>query len=101
MSNRINEIIDSVKDILIQNYNPNKILIFGSRAKGSEDIGSDFDFAVETKYKRDEEQLLLVKSQIEKISGLYKVDIVFFNEVDDGFKQIILDTGKVIYEKGS
>ncbi len=39
-----------------------------------------------------------INDEIEKVSGLYKVDIVFFNQIDDLFKDIILKTGRTIYE---
>jgi len=36
---------------------------------------------------------------LDAIAGLYSIDIVFLPEIDAGFKAIILDTGKIVYEK--
>lgn len=101
MTKRENEIQNEVCKILIDSFHPKQIILFGSRAKGRSSTGSDFDFAIETETKPRKEKLTFAKEEIEKISGLYKVDIVFLTEVDDDFKQIILETGKVIYEEGT
>lgn len=101
MNERAENIIQKVKKVLIETCTPDQIIIFGSRAKGTDQTGSDFDFAVKTRYKPGKNEFLTMKNRIEEISGLYKVDVVFLSDVDEEFKQIILETGKVIYEKGS
>lgn len=101
MENRVDSLLQSVKEILIEACKPEQIILFGSRAKGTAQTGSDFDFAVKTNHKPVKNEFFAMKSRIEKISGLYKVDIVFLSDLDEEFKQIILETGKVIYEKGS
>jgi uncharacterized protein len=101
MAERENEIILGVKELLISHLAPSRIILFGSRAKKNNYHGSDFDFAIDLDAKPDNDKLYLLKDQIDKIAGLYKVDIVFLIDVDKDFRKIILDTGKVIYEKGS
>lgn len=101
MTEREKEILNNVKEIILSKFNVNKIILFGSRAKSKSRIGSDFDFAIETSGNRDESVIQKMTNEVDEISGLYKVDIVFLDKVDEEFKQIIIDTGKVIYEKGS
>ena len=42
-----------------------------------------------------------IKEEIDSAYGLYKVDIVFLSSVDKSFKELVLITGKVIYERNS
>ena len=98
MDKRSNEIVKGVVGILREFLKPLRIIIFGSRAKGNNIGQSDFDFAVDCPrpYISVEREM---KEQIEKISGLYGVDIVYLCSVDKDFRQIILKTGRLIYEK--
>lgn len=101
VTQRENEILEKIRVLLIDFYDPKRIVLFGSRAKGKNKLGSDFDFAVDTDIIPNQEKLFSLRKEIDNISGLYKIDVVFLSNVDDEFKQIILETGKVIYEKGS
>ena len=42
-----------------------------------------------------------VKEKLNELAGLHSIDIVFIKEVDKGFRDIILQTGKVVYEANS
>lgn len=97
-SEREKQILQSVVYLLKEDLHPEKIILFGSRAKGNNRKHSDFDFAVETN-KPDGRIKRNLFERIEKISGLYKVDIVFLNDVDSTFRDIILSNGKVLYAK--
>lgn len=97
MNNRQDEITQRVTDVLKKFLKPSKIIIFGSRAKENNQKHSDFDFALDC----PKPHLTIerkIKEEIEKISGLYKVDIVYLGSVDKEFKEIVLNTGKVVYE---
>ncbi len=98
--NRESVIFEKIKNILIEVLDPEKIILFGSRAKNLNDEHADFDFAVD-KIKPGTKVLRKVNEEIEKISGLYSVDLVFLKEVDKKFAEIITNTGRVVYEKGS
>lgn len=87
-------------NILKVHFNPPRILLFGSRAQKEFNKFSDFDMAVDREML-DIRQLRRLKEEIEKVSGLYKVDIVFLKSVDEEFRSIVLKTGKVIYERGN
>ena len=97
MDNRQNEIMQRVIDILKGVLNPSRIIIFGSRAKENNRVHSDFDFALDCP-KPSLSVERQISDAIEKISGLYKVDIIYLDSVDEEFKEIILKTGKVVYE---
>lgn len=97
MNARHEEIVSSVTDILKRRLNPSKIILFGSRAKGISSRHADFDFALDCP-KPSLSVERKIKEEIDQASGLYKVDIVYLDSVDEEFKKIIFKTGKVIYE---
>ncbi len=91
---RLNNIVKILKDELY----PEKLILFGSRGKGNALFNSDYDIAVSA------ESITLsgkrkLKEKVDSIIGLHKIDIVFLNEVDEGFRNIIERKGKVIYER--
>ena len=100
MENREAEIVNATVEIIKKYVNPLRIILFGSRAKGNNAKHADFDFAVECRKPQISIQQE-INEEIEKISGLYKVDIVYMPSVDKEFKEIILKTGRVIYERGA
>jgi len=100
MKDREQQILNDVIKRLKATFNPAKIILFGSRAKGKAVVSSDFDLAVQCK-KTSDLQKTKMKDQIDKICGLYKVDVIYWDEVDDDFRKIITQTGKVIYERGA
>jgi len=90
--------LNKILEIIIDEYHPKRIILFGSRGKQIHQPNSDYDLAIETN-KKDFRQKRIVKERIDKIIGLHKIDLVILNEVDSGFQNIILKTGKVIYER--
>ncbi|MBU1261384.1 nucleotidyltransferase domain-containing protein [bacterium] len=95
---REDEILKNVVNILNKNLKPHKIILFGGRAKNSFFKNSDFDVAVDIE-RPEISQRRKIREEIEEVCGLYKVDLVFLMSVDERFKNIILRTGKVIYER--
>ena len=89
---RLNKIIS----ILLDGLHPEKIILFGSRSKANFSPCSDYDIAVETN-EIDFRRKRKIKDEIEKIMGLHKIDIIYLNEVEKRFGEIILKTGKTIY----
>lgn len=98
MNKRQKEITEAVIGILKDLLNPYKIIIFGSRAEGDNRKHSDFDFAVGCPRPSVATERKM-RQQIEKISGLYKIDIVYLDSIEDKFRQIIFKTGRTIYDK--
>ena len=78
----------------IEKYNPKKIVFFGSRMRGDNLKNSDFDIAVDLDLSFREKRKL--REKIDLIAGLYKVDLVFFDEMSDEFKKYILEKGKIL-----
>ena len=94
------EILKKIVEI-ISKYLPNsKIILFGSRAKGNNRPNSDFDVAVETEEPVPVRIKFNIQDELEALPTLKKFDILYLNEVDEDFKEIVLGSGRVLYERG-
>ncbi|MDP2365177.1 MAG: nucleotidyltransferase domain-containing protein [Ignavibacteria bacterium] len=90
--------LDNILNILVDGYQPTRIILFGSRANNRDLNYSDYDIAIDLD-KTTLRQKRKVLEQIDEISGLHKIDLVYLNEVEEAFRKIILKTGKIIYER--
>jgi predicted nucleotidyltransferase len=99
MEENIKEKINKIIHIIVEKTDPARIILFGSRAKRTAHYGSDIDIALEGVHELSVRDYRLLKEEIDKVSGLYSVDIVFIDKVDNSFKRIIQDTGVILYEK--
>jgi predicted nucleotidyltransferase len=96
---KVERIINDLVYVLVEKLQPKRVLLFGSRAKGENKPYSDIDLAVELNQKIDFRLKRKIKEVIEDTSGMYSVDIVYLNECSEKFKNIVYETGKVLYEK--
>ena len=92
----VEEIINNLLEEL-KKYNPKKVILFGSRAKGIYNKHSDIDIAVDLSLSFRERRKL--KEKLEQIAGIYTVDLIFLPSVEEDLKKIILSEGKILYEK--
>ena len=77
-----------------------KIVLFGSRARGDHHDRSDIDLAVFCDQASDEEwQQVLDCLREDRIDTLFKVDCVRFERSNAALKEHIMIEGKVLYEK--
>ena len=93
------------KDIVIENlkeiakkYKVDKLVLFGSRARGDNSPVSDYDFAV---FERDLTSLdkAYFLNEVDELETLKKVDIVFVREsATDELMKSIVKEGITIYE---
>ena len=102
MSNKIYTIeeIKNILNSLFKNYDVDKVILFGSYAKGNANINSDVDFVIDTDGRLMDFKLF---SLILKIEELLKKDVDAFEkkEIISGsdFALDIDKTGIAIYEK--
>ena len=97
MTARENEVLETALSILKKELDPRRIILFGSRAEGRHKPGSDFDLAVDVPKPADRSYRIL--ETVNDSVGLYTVDVVYLPNVEPGFRNLILKTGKVIYER--
>jgi len=90
---------DAIIQKIVEKLEPERIILFGSRAKGTNRKGSDIDLAVVGGKTLTFRELRHLKEELDTLGGLYSVDLVLFEKVDEKLKKSILDTGVDIYEK--
>ncbi|MBI4647134.1 MAG: nucleotidyltransferase domain-containing protein [Bacteroidia bacterium] len=97
---REKEVHDKIVKILQDLLRPQRIILFGSRGKDRARQGSDFDFAVDMT-RPDEKLEREVKECVDGVLGLYSADIVYLGSVEPDFRDLILKTGRIVYERRS
>ena len=94
-----NEVIIDICEVFKKHSNIQKVLIFGSRAKGYYSEGSDIDLAAvgdDISFN----QLMDINIQIEDLGLLYKVDVVDYNKnIGTPIGEHINRVGLLFYEK--
>jgi len=87
-----------IKDILIKRLNPERILLFGSRATGNHTQHSDFDIAIEGATATFRE-LRKAKEQLDRDLGIYSCDLIELEKTSEDFRALIKQQGTPIYER--
>ena len=91
------ELIKTIINIVRKHLHPKRIVLFGSRATGREKKYSDFDIAVEG-VDMDIRKERLLKDALDEKMGIYTVEVIDLDKVDEGFREIVMKTGRIIYE---
>jgi predicted nucleotidyltransferase len=98
MTARESQVLQKAVALLKEALNPKRIFLFGSRAEGRHVGASDFDLAVDAAKPADGKAWQITETVNDAI-GLYKADIVYLPNVDPEFRDLVLTTGKVVYER--
>ena len=98
--------IDSVVNKIIENFNPNKIILIGSYAAGNATEDSDLDLLVikETEQPRRERNIEIRRNLI---GSMIPMDILVYTpsefekekEISFSFVSTAIENSKVLYEK--
>ena len=91
---------DSIKSLvqrMIHDFNPDEIILFGSRARGNHRVNSDFDIAVKAASIQPSVWARLQIDLQEEPITLYQVDLVDLAQMNDDYKNRISLEGKVLY----
>ena len=94
-----NRLIEIIQNICKKYLSVEKVVLFGSRARGDHTPRSDYDLAVYGKLQPNE--IVLLRSAFrEDLPTLHKVDAVFMqNQTDETFIKNIEKEGILIYDK--
>ena len=107
-----NEIISQINHSL-EHLNVNKVILFGSYAKGTQSDESDIDLLVVTNdsfvfdsFAQKMEAKLKISNALNSLREFADIDLIVhtkpmydhFIELNSGFKNEILSTGSIIYE---
>ncbi len=93
------EHINSIQSILKKYSNVEKAFIYGSRAKGNYENGSDIDLSLEGG-KLDYTTLLKIESDLDNLNLPYQIDLsIYHNIKNQDLKDHITRIGQIFYEK--
>ncbi len=76
-----------------------KAFFFGSRASSKATQRSDIDIGISAAKPIPLNVLGEIKEELEKLRVLQKFDVVDFNDADEDFKKVALNSIEVIYER--
>lgn len=94
-----NTVISDIRSVFRKHANIDKVLIFGSRAKGTYSEGSDIDLAA-IGHDISFDQLMDINIQIEDLGLLYKVDVIDYNKnINTPIGEHIIRVGLPFYNK--
>lgn len=82
--------------VVVDYIHPKRIILFGSRVRGRNKKYSDFDIAVEGA-EIDIRIERMLKEILDDKLGIYSVDLINLDKVDNEFKRLVLENGRVIY----
>jgi uncharacterized protein len=92
--------ISELQSYCLKNDQIDKILLFGSRARGDYNRSSDIDLAIFTK-KSSHTQQNLIEQDINEMSTPLKIDVIFMDRLaKEKLISNIRKEGVVIYEQG-
>ncbi|RTZ72028.1 MAG: nucleotidyltransferase domain-containing protein [Gammaproteobacteria bacterium] len=96
---RAGRIISQLVAHLVERLQPQKIILFGSRARGSARPGSDIDLAVKGGNLPGFREERKLREELDRLAGMYSVDLVFLEQSDEAFRAMVEETGKILYEE--
>lgn len=87
---------ESIREKLIDDFECEAIILFGSFARGTQSEKSDIDIAFKSKRKISKKEIFEEKLLLEDISKR-DIDLVNLDEINDDFRYEILMNGKELY----
>lgn len=89
-----------IVDVIVRRIRPQRIILFGSRARDDANPRSDYDVAIDDE-RLTPVVLAQIRASIETIPTLLHIDVVGMNRISAAFRQRILNSGRVLYEQQS
>ena len=87
-----------IVDAIVRRIKPQRIFLFGSRARGDAAERADYDIAIDDE-NMTSVQLAQIRADMDELPTLLSIDIVWMNRANAVLRERILSEGKIIYEK--
>ena len=91
------ELEKNIVEIITKLVQPRQIILFGSRAHGTAHRYSDYDIAL-VGVDMDHRTERRLKQALDDGLGIFTVDLINVDKVDPEFKDIIVQSGVIVYE---
>ncbi|MCL4704152.1 nucleotidyltransferase domain-containing protein [bacterium] len=87
-----------IVNTIIRHARPQRIILFGSRAREDAQERSDYDIAI------DDDRLTRaafahIRADLEELPTLLAIDLVWMKQATPALRQRILSEGKILYEQ--
>ncbi|MBR1627135.1 MAG: nucleotidyltransferase domain-containing protein [Bacteroidales bacterium] len=93
------EVIAEINSVFAKYQNVEKVMLFGSRSKGTQKSDSDIDLTI-LGDNSDNIDLENIRNDLDALLLRYETDVSLFREIDsETLKAKILDRNVVFYEK--
>lgn len=90
--------LESLRDVFEKHNSIQKVILYGSRAKGNFRTGSDIDLCIEGDLSLNE--LMAIENQIDELLLPWKIDLCLKHQIDNpALLDHIKRVGKVFYCK--
>ena len=89
------KVIDKLKNFFAQYSFIDKVMIFGSRAKGTNGAKSDIDICIFST-TMSSQQLSRLRFELDELPIFYSIDTIHFEKVDEALQTNILKEGKIL-----
>lgn len=87
-----------IVEAIVKRIQPQRIILFGSRARGDAQERADYDIAIDDEALTPA-RLAQIRADMEELPTLLSIDIVWINRANAVLRERILNEGKIIYEK--
>ena len=95
------KIKDQIIKVILGHKKADKIILFGSRARGDSQATSDIDLAVMDKNWTNSDINLTQDALNHQVKTPLEIDLInFYDLKKNRLRELILEEGKVIYESG-
>ena len=92
--------IEKIKDFLVDRLDPSRVILFGSLVSAPEkERGYDIDLMVYGARPLSHREERMLREAVDELAGIYSVDLMWADRVEEDFKAVVELTGAVIYEK--
>lgn len=85
-----------IVEAIVQRIQPQRIFLFGSRARGDAAERADYDIAIDAE-NLTSTTLAQIRTDVEELSTLLAIDIVWMNRANAVLRERILNEGKILY----
>ena len=102
---KVNEDINNFVAEVVNQFQPERVILYGSHASGNSDVDSDVDILVEMNFEgRGYQKAFEIRKNIKRSFPLDIIvrrpaDVASRIDKDDFFFREIMETGKVLYER--
>ena len=93
-------LIDEIINRISSNSKVQKIIIFGSRARGDYQKSSDIDISIVANPLLSSEEFNILKAQLDELDTIYKIDLVDTKRIDkEALLRSIEKDGVLLYNR--